>query len=155
MTDEAAATVPDTLHVADGDIPLPPPELWEDLQGEEPSEASTEATVDAPRKSVEPEVAALEFVGEAKPFRVITLAYPFRWNGIVHDAIVVRRMTVRELIEFWDQLPEDRTYDRTDAYAVMCGLPAAVLRALPDIDGFAVNGACLDFLPRELGGGSD
>ncbi len=149
---EQTTTTPDTLRVEEGDIPLPPPEMWAELGAVAPVE---EAASIAPRKAVEAEVAALEFVGAEKPFRVVHLTYPFRWDGIVHDEIVVRRMRVRELIDFWDGLPEDRTYDRTDAYAVMCGLPAAVLRALPDVDGMAVNGACLDFLPRELGGGSD
>lgn len=155
--EEPAPVLPDTITVPDGEIPLPPEEMWAELDNSEADgpEAREAEGDGAPRKAIEPEVAALEFVGDAKPFRVVPLTYPFRWNGVVHTEIVVRRMTVRELIEFWDGLPEDRTYDRTDAYGVMCGLPASVLRALPDVDGLAVNGACLDFLPRELGGGSD
>lgn len=155
MTEQPTAKATETLKVEQGDIPLPPPEMWTELGGETSAVSSEGAAKGSSRMSIEQEVAALEFVGETKPFRTVPLTFPFRWNGIVHKAIVVRRMTVRQLIDFWDGLPDDRTYDRIDAYAVMCDLPAAVLRALPDVDGLAVNGACLDFLPRELGGGVD
>lgn len=139
------------LTVKDGEIPMPPTDVWSEI-------GSTENVAPAAAVAstqVAPTVAALEFVGEDPPFRRIALRYPFRWDGVVHTEIVVHRMTVAQMGAFWEGLPSDGSYDRTDCYGVMCGLPGAVIRALPDPDGPTVTAACFDFLPRVLGGASD
>ena len=139
------------LTVQDGEIPLPPQEMWAELGAGETTAAAPQA---APTQAA-PTVAALEFVGDDRPFRAITLRYPFRWDGVVHTQIVVARLTVAQMGAFWESLPADGAYDRVDVYGLMCGLPGAVIRALPDPDGPAVTGACFDFLPRALGGATD
>lgn len=151
MTD----ALPDAaLAVKDGEIPLPPPELWAELDN---SGAPTEAVADPEPKpeQVKQTVAVLEFVGEERPFKSVPLRYPFRFEGVRHDAIVVRRLSVQEVGDFMDALPESGVYQRTELYGLMCGLPGAVIRALPDVDGDAVMEACMDFLPLGLGGGRD
>lgn len=143
------------LAVKDGEIPLPPPEMWAELDNSgAPAEKAAPAAAAAPTQAA-PTVAVLEFVGDDLPFRRITLRYPFRFNGVVHTEVVVHRMTVAQLGAFWDGLPDDGSFDRTDAYGLMCGFPGAVIRALPDPDGPTVTSACFDFLPRALGGASD
>ncbi len=150
MTDTAATT---PIVVKDGEIPLPPREMWGELANDGPA-ATGEPAATAPKQAA-PSVAALEFVGEKKPIRTIVLDYPFRWNGVEVTEIVVRRLTTPQVGAFMESLPEDRTYDRFDLYGLMCGLPAAVLRALPEPDGPEVVGACFDFLPRGLVEASD
>lgn len=132
-------------------IPLPPKEMWAELAGEDAAPATGDASA-APKPARE--VAELEFVGDSPPLTTITLRYPFRWQGDVVREIVVRRLTVAQLGAFWESLPETGTFDRTDVYGLMCGLPAAVIRALPDADGTRVTAACFDFLPPALGGAS-
>lgn len=88
-----------------------------------------------------------EIPGERQFFRVVPLRHPFRRNGEIVRDITVRRLTVGEVGDLIDDRPGDMP-DFFDIYAVMTGLPAAVLRGLIDIDGEMVAGACYDFLPR-------
>lgn len=150
MTD-APLSPADPLRVKDGEIPLPPPEMWADLDNSGVGAAEDRAE---PKKAP-PASVVLEFIGEKKPFVEVPLTYPFRWDGRDVTTIVVRRLTVQQIGEFWDALPEDGSFDRSDAYGLMCGLPGAVIRSLPDPDGQRVTGVAFDFLPRELGGASD
>lgn len=160
MTDPTAASA-DLLLVADEEIPIPPREMWDELDNSDearttaaPAPAPAPAAESAP-KQMGPTVAALEFVGDELPFRRVPLRFPFRFDGVEHREVVVHRLTVAQMGAFWDSLPEDGDYDRIDVYALMTALPPAVLRALPDPDGPAVTGACFDFLPRALAGGRD
>lgn len=143
----AAPARAEPILARDNEIPLPPPEMWPDLDnsGVEPKEP----------KKAPPVMAVLEFIGEKKPFVSIPLTYPFRWDGRDVTTIVVRRLTVQQIGDFWESLPEDRSFDRFEVYGLMCGLPGAVIRSLPDPDGQKVTGAGFDFLPRGLGGESD
>ncbi len=143
------------IPVAAGEIPLPPQEMWAALDNsgaETAPAAAPDASKAAPRPA--PEVATLTFVGAIKPFREIALRFPFQWEGRRIDAIIVHRLSVQQLGDFFESLPDDGAYDRMAVYGLMCGLPAAVVRALPDADGAAVTGACFDFLPPSLGGAS-
>lgn len=139
------------IPVAEGEIPLPPQEMWAALDNSG-TEAAPAIPSTAPRPV--PEVATLTFVGAAKPFREIALRFPFEWDGRRIDTIIARRLSVQQLGDFFESLPDDGAYDRMAVYGLMCGLPAAVIRALPDADGAAVTGACFDFLPPSLGGAS-
>lgn len=151
-SDGAAMSDTDPIRVREGEIPLPPQEMWGALDNSGGAEPTIETP---PRQKIArpaPEVAQLTFVGEAKPFREVRLLFPFLWEGSRVDVITVQRLTVHQLGAFFDTLPEDGGYDRMEVYGLMCGLPAAVLRALPDADGTRVTGACFDFLPPQLGG---
>ncbi len=144
------------IPVAAGEIPLPPQEMWAALDNSG-SEAPAAADLPDVPKAVSrpaPEVASLTFVGANKPFREIALRFPFEWEGRRVDTITVHRLSVQQLGDFFETLPDDGAYDRMAVYGLMCGLPAAVIRALPDADGAAVTGACFDFLPPSLGGAS-
>lgn len=146
------AIVPEPILAAEGEIPLPPPELFEQLDNSgatEPAKGSPTAVADREN----PEVAELEFVGDSLPVVEVHLRYPFRWNGETVRTITVRRLTVAQMGAFWEGLPDDGAYQRTDLYGVMCGLPGKVIRALPDVDGTRVTNACFGFLPHEFGGG--
>lgn len=161
MTDTPAPTpatpaTPEPILADPSEIPLPPQEMWGDLDNSHVGATPTEApaSTSAPRQAA-PTVAALEFVGETKPWVEIPLRYPFRWNGVVVETIVARRMTVAEMGAFWESLPSDGSYERTDLYGVMCSLPGSVIRALPDVDGERVTEVCFGFLPRAFGGASD
>lgn len=80
--------------------------------------------------------------------RTVTLKYPFDHPvlGSV-DAITIRRLTVGEVGDLITQRPADAP-DLFDIYGAMCGLPAATLRGLIDVDGEEVADICWDFLPR-------
>lgn len=150
-----APVSPEPIYAAEDEIPLPPEEMFAELDNSGAAIESTSAGPTAAPVQAGPTVAVLEFVGEKKPFVEVPLTYPFKWDGVVVETIVVRRLTVQAMGDFWDGLPTDGRYDRMDVYAAMCGLPAPVIRALPEPDGTRVTEACFDFLPRDFRGGSD
>ena len=137
----------------EGEIPLPPPEMFEQLDnsGMGVTQKEAPASTSSPHQ-VAPTVAVLEFVGEKKPWVEVPLRYPFRWNGVVIETIVVHRLKVQQIIDYIDGLGDDEGFDRQDIYGLMCSLPGAVIRALPDPDGSKVVDVCHDFLPRVFGG---
>lgn len=122
------------------EIPLPPPEMWGELENSG-KPAPTEAAAPVPR--VSRPIERLAFV--AAPTVTVPLQYPFVREGGTVDSITVRRLTVGEVGDVLDSLPPD--FDNHDIYAVMTGLPAPVLRGLVDVDGDKVMAVAYDFLP--------
>lgn len=110
-----------------------------------PDDARSQAAEPAAPKVRAPEVATLEF--EARPGALVPLAYPFSWEGRKVTGIPVRRLLTSEVAAL---CVGGKTPDVFDAYAVMTGFPAAVLRGLDSDDGSAVAEAAFDFLPRLL-----
>lgn len=131
------------------EIPLPPSELWAELDNSgaaapAPSgEAVTAGADDAP----EP-ITDLDFLGEAHQ-TVITLEHPFNLQGEKVERITVRRLRIGDVDRFIKRL-RGGSFSTFEIYAAMTGLPAPVLRGLIDVDGDAVTDACFDFLPRSL-----
>ena len=157
---KAAVEVPlnalDGTSVAVEEIPLPPPELWGELENATPADKAPEpsASASAPVTEEQPApIEELEFIDQAHQ-RVIPLKHPFRFRGAEVRAITVRRLRVGEIELILRDL-DNRTFSLFDIYARMCGLPAAVLRGLVDEDGDAVTAAAFDFLPRALRPGDD
>lgn len=137
MAGKQSKTPEADLAVPVGDIPLPPDDVLDKVA--EPSIPEPAAKPDAGK----PEVAALEFEDDAaKP---VPLKRPFRYEGELVKAITVRPLLTAE---YGDVIRDDGTYDRFDAYALMTGLPAPVLRGLDARDGEEVTGIAYDFLPR-------
>ncbi len=102
------------------------------------------------------EVAVLDFVGDEPPIVVLPLKYPFRWEGERHDSITVRQLTTGEVGKISAEWVRTGTAPQLiDVYAVMTGLPARVLRALPHTDGDPVMKAGYDFLPPSYRAGDD
>lgn len=129
------------------EIPLPPPELWGELENSAESEAESKGSA-APEPAPEPvkEIAQLDFV-EATVKRV-PLDFPFRLDGKVVEDIPVRRMTAGRVDQFLKEHPNG--FSSFDVYAAMTGYPAAVLRGLMAEDGEKVTDAALDFLPPAI-----
>ncbi len=121
------------------EIPLPPPEMWAELNNN--ATPAAELVAPAPRKRLPAQ--QLQFV--VSPTVEIPLQYSFVLDGRTVDAIIVRRLTVAEVGDVVDQLPDD--FDNFDIFAHMTGLPAPVLRGLVDVDGQALVDAGYDFLP--------
>ncbi|GLR51283.1 hypothetical protein KYK30_20620 [Shinella yambaruensis] len=140
-TVETPLSLNDKSDVAVEEIPLPPPEMWGELE----NDPAAAPAAPVPAKGVR-EIAVLEFV-DGKPCRRIPLEYPFKdaERGQVTE-IVVRRLTVGEVGDLLDHRPSSP--DNFDIYALMTGFPAPVLRGLIDVDGEAVADACYDFFPR-------
>lgn len=132
------------------EIPLPPEELWSQLENGGGAQAAQPAPAEAARRQRLP-VERLKFMRDASV--PIPLEYPFEWEGEAVDTIVMRRLTVGESGEMVDALPEE--FDYYDFYAVMCGLPASVLRGLIDVDGRKVAEVGYDFLPLGLQAGTE
>ena len=123
------------------EIPLPPPELWEELDNSGETEAAPEAQK-LPEPEPVKEIAVLDFV--TSPFKHVTLDFPFRLNGSVIDTLTVRRMRTGEVDRFLRQHPNG--FSTTDVYAAMVGLTPDVLRGLIAEDGEKITDACIDFL---------
>ena len=131
-----------TLSVPISAIPVPPEELVDDLDNSD----ATKAQATAPA-----EVATLEFIGDDAPEQTFPLKYPFRWKGERIDAITVRQLRTGQMGDVYRRVAaEKRGAELYDFYAEMCGLPAAVLRALPATDGEPIIAKAWDFLPLSL-----
>ncbi|MBA4799350.1 MAG: phage tail assembly protein [Rhizobiales bacterium] len=132
------------------EIPLPPSEMWEELdnsgkaKGKEQAETPAAKPVEIAAEPIE----ELEFVGESHR-KLVPLSHPFRRNGAVVDQITVKRLRIGDVDRFIKRA-QGGSFSTFDIYAEMTGLPAAVLRGLVDEDGDAVTDACYDFLPRSL-----
>ncbi|MBX3545605.1 hypothetical protein [Chelatococcus sp.] len=94
------------------------------------------------------EMAVLDFIDPAALSKSVPLRHAFRLDGETIGAIQVRRLAVAEVGQLAASIIQKGRYDVYDVYALMTGLPAAVVRALPDDDGDAVIDACSPFLPR-------
>jgi len=143
----------ETMEVAGETIPLPPEELWRELDNSgEGAAAGAEAPPKAPEKA--PEVATLDFVGD-RPEVTVPLRYPFRLDGRPVEAVTVRELQTWEVGAIARSIPPAEAGDLFHFYAAMTGLPAPVLRALPGTDGERVTGAAWAFLPRMIRGADD
>lgn len=124
------------------EMKLPPAALLDELDNQNPANVEPE---------VELEVATLDFFGDELPEVTHPLKYPFRWEGVSYKEIVVRQLNTAEVGNVFRQARvANRMPDLMEVYAVMTGLPAKVLRALPAVDGDAVTQAGFDFLPPSL-----
>ena len=146
--DEPIPVVPDTRTVKDGDIPLPPPEMWDDFDNHAIPAAASAPSAASPARSAEKETARLVFTGTAAWSKEVPLDFPFEWEGRVIDTITVRRLTTAEMGEVVTRAGGG--FDQWDVFAAMTGLPAAVLLGLEAGDGDMVTEVAWDFLPRAL-----
>lgn len=139
----------DPTDVMVEEIPLPPAEMWEDLDnsGTPAVKVDAKPAASIAEAPVEP-IEELEFVG-ASHCRTVPLTHPFRRNGEIVDTITVRRLRIGDVDRFIKRA-QGGSFSTFDIYAEMTGLPASVLRGLVDEDGDAVTDACFDFLPRSL-----
>ncbi len=121
-------------------IPIPPEGASGDLE-------KTVTTSRAPD-----EVAVLDFVDGAAMTSEVVIDNPFRWDGRVVDKVVVRMPTFVDIVRVYENAPKDADGDvkLIEFYAVMSGLPAPVLRALPYADYERIVASCSPFLPRAL-----
>lgn len=130
------------------EIPLPPQELWAELDNSKSVPASVPtAEPQANKAAARPEVAKLNFVSRDVE-RMIPLEFPFEDEqlGLV-EHITVRRLTVGDLGGILDGR-DPNAADNFDIYAAMTGIPAPILRGLIAVDGEEVSQVCYDFLPR-------
>ncbi len=129
------------------EIPLPPPEMWTDLDNSEDSQTGIKPP-EAPKADARASrvIEQLNFGGADR--RVVPLNFPFDHPdyGRVTE-ITVRRLSVGEVGELIDNLPKGQP-DNFWIYARQTGFAEEVLRGLVDIDGEAVTDVCFDFLPR-------
>lgn len=129
------------------EIPLPPSEMWADLDN---SEKQTGGAGPAAHSVVSPKAARiiekLDFGGADR--RIVNLLFPFTHPllGRVTE-ITVRRLSVGEVGDLIDNIPKGQP-DNFWLYAHQTGVPEAILRGLVDVDGEAVTDVCFDFLPR-------
>lgn len=131
------------------EIPLPPVEMWAELDNSAPPPvASASGAAEKPNRTEEQPAPfeELEFI-ESDHQRVIPLNHPFRLNGKKITHITVRRLRMGEVDALVKKTAKGGM-TTFDVYAEMTGLSASVLRGLIDEDGDAVTDAAFDFLPR-------
>ena len=96
-----------------------------------------------------------QFIGGKARHAVISLDYPIEFAGKPYNAIVVRRLTVREVAAYVDTIaemaktsPDARV--RPPVFADERGepLPDGLFDALDDDDALRLDEAAEDFLPR-------
>ncbi len=126
------------------EIPLPPPELWAELDNSGAPEADAQTSAAPVVETPEPvrEIAQLDFVDPI--MRLVPLDFPFRWDGQIVENIPVRRLSAGQVDQFLKDHPNG--FSSFDVYAAMTGYPAAVLRGLIAEDSEKVTDAALDFL---------
>ncbi|MFA7604693.1 MAG: hypothetical protein WCY29_16980 [Novosphingobium sp.] len=134
----------DQADVKVEEIPLPPEELWKELDNS--TGAGTAAPAIASEKRPPLPAERLKFMRDAQV--AIALEYPFERDGVLVETITLRRLTVIEVGEVFDALADN--FDFYDIYAAMADQPAAVLRGLIDVDGEKVAEVGYSFLPRRF-----
>lgn len=124
----------------------PPPGSPNDPAHQSLYQAVEQAAADEPVAMMRA-VATLDFVNPEALIKRVPLAHPFRLDGQIVDCINLRRLNTEEVSQavLASQLP-----DPFELYAQMAGLPAPVLRGLPDIDGLEVAEVASGFLPPLL-----
>lgn len=136
-------TRPPNAFAAPPRMPELPPE---GLPGE-PLDAPTPAVV-KPR----PDIASLRFLDPSAVMTSVELKYPFVYQDgadeIAVSKIDIRRLGVWEVAEIVKAARSAEDLDFFPFYAAMTGLPAAVLRAMPDDE--EVIAACVPFLPATV-----
>lgn len=146
---ETPMSLDDRSEVAFEEIPMPPSEMWGDLNNTAGDEVADPAPAEAESGEAEAvEVAVLEFVGESHE-RTIDLKHPFRLNGKTVERITVRRFRIADVDGLLKRIGAKKI-SLFDVYEHMTGIPAPVLRGLIDEDGDAVTDAAFDFLPRAI-----
>lgn len=143
-TDIAATASPEPILVKEGEVPLPPLEMWGDLDNSRPIEPASTSS----RSERQKPAATLTFTGGKAWSKVVQLDFPFEHEGRTVSEITVRRLTTAEMGEVASRHGDE--LDQWDIFAVMTGLPAAVLRGLEAGDGDEVTGVAYDFLPRTV-----
>jgi hypothetical protein len=98
-----------------------------------------------PEPGPRPAVEELDFVDAGSVS--LALQRPFNWDGKLIDSITIREPITQEMLDIYTRARSE-DIDRFDIYAVMTGLPAAVLRGLKSVDGEALVTAASPFLPR-------
>jgi hypothetical protein len=134
----------ESILATEGEIPLPLPEMWGDLDNSRPVEPASISARSERRKPG----ATLAFTGGKAWSKVVPLDFPFEYEGRTVAEITVRRLTTAEMGEVASRHGDE--LDQWDIFAVMTGLPAAVLRGLEAGDGDEVTGVAYDFLPRTV-----
>lgn len=132
------------------EIPLPPAEMWEELDnsGKGKVQAEPEKWVEKVEHATERPIAVLKFI---KPMQEsVPLQFPFQHPELgAVEAVTVSRLTVGQMGDMLDRR-DPKAPDLFDIYATMTGLEADVLRGLEATDGERVTGVCFDFLPPLL-----
>jgi hypothetical protein len=120
-------------------IPLPP-------EGAEGEKATQEAKAPVPA-----EVAVIEFLNPRGMEKRVEFVHPFRWTGVCWAGVTVRRLIFAQVLHVQESAPKDADggIDLLEYYAVMTGLPAAVIRAMEAGDSKRLREAAYDFLPHD------
>ncbi|KAB1087359.1 phage tail assembly protein [Neorhizobium galegae] len=126
-------------------IPLPPPELWGELNNAPAAPAAAPAAAPEEEAKVERPEQVLQFSIETRE-KIVPLLFPFLLDGAEVERVRVRRLTLGDV----DRVFASADFTLFDIYGMMTGLSPAVLRGMDDDDAVAVTGACYDFLPRRL-----
>jgi hypothetical protein len=132
------------------EIPLPPSELWEELDnsGKGKAKAEPEKRQEKVAPPTERPIAALKFMKAMD--QSVPLDFPFEHPELgAVEAVTVNRLTVGQMGDMLDRR-DPKAPDLFDIYAIMTGLEADVLRGLEATDGERVTGICFDFLPPLL-----
>jgi hypothetical protein len=90
----------------------------------------------------------LAFTGGRKPAtETVPLDFPFERDGVLIEAVTVRRLTVADVADAVDG-PDYAQHGIWALYAAQAGLPIGVLRGLDEDDGDRVLEVARRFLPR-------
>lgn len=142
----------DPADVKVEEIPLPPSDMWEELDNS--GQAKAKAEPENPVKKVVDQapadrpIAALKFLKAMN--QSVALDFPFEHPELgAIETVTVNRLTVGQMGDILDRR-DPKSPDMFDIYAIMTGLEADVLRGLEAKDGERVTGVCFDFLPPLL-----
>lgn len=94
------------------------------------------------------------FLNAAARRRCVALQWPLEYDGRVYAEILVRRLTVGEVAAWVESLKAGGNNAHMPIYVDAAGapIPAAVIDALDDDDGAALDEVVRDFLPRRFRG---
>jgi hypothetical protein len=81
--------------------------------------------------------------------KTVPLAWPVTVDGKIVDSVTVRRLSVREVADYVEQLRNSASPDPI-RLPMIVGLSESVIDALDDDDMATIDGVIFDFLPQRL-----
>lgn len=128
-------------HYPEAELAPPPPVEAPGAPAAEPAAKPVRAPA---------ERAVLQFLDPASIRTTVPLKFGFVWEGAEVTEIPVRRLSVAEVGDVVEAMPEGAPYDLYDFLAAMTGFPPPVLRGLMDDDGQELLARARPFCPRDV-----
>ena len=132
------------------EIELPPEDIRKEMAADDDQATAAEKPKVDPAQKPD-DIAELDFLEPLRLSKTVPLKHGFRLDGTDILKVSVRKLRTGEVAQLVGSAHAGG-FSNFDAYELMTGLPAKVLRGMDYEDGEAITEVCFDFLPPILKG---